>query len=87
MAQEFDIEIQDPSSGNFVIVTAQLYDDGVYEDYNEGLGDWCEVIFDPVFHNYTYEDLETGATGIMPEAWKGLVDTILCNIYWDREFN
>jgi hypothetical protein len=83
---EYDIEIQDPVSGNYVVVTAHLYADGEYEDNDDDTGRYAEIMSDPEFRDYTFEDLETGAIGIMPEAWKPMVDAILCNIYWDREF-
>lgn len=87
MTIEYTVEMKDPASGNYVLVTAELYDYGQCENYNDESGYWSEIIRDPVFHNYSYEDTETGAFGVMPEAWKEEVDLILCNIYWDRELN
>ena len=84
---EYDIEIQDPTSGNYVVVTAQLYDYGTYEEETDESGSDVIIVSDPKFYDYVVEDLDTGAIGIMPDAWKPLVDTILINIYWDREFN
>ena len=87
MTIEYTVEMKDPASGNYVLVTAELYDYGQYENYNDESGYWSEIIRDPVFRNYTYEDTETGAFGVMPDYWKEEVDLILCNIYWDRELN
>lgn len=84
---DYEIEIQDPVSGNYVVVTAQLYSDGCYETDEDESGYYAEILSDPEFYNYTFEDQETGAIGIMPEPWRGMVDEILCNIYWDREFS
>lgn len=86
---EYTAEIQDGSSGHWVTVTAKLYDEGHYDCYSDPDtgGDWVEIVRDPMFYEYTYEDQETGAIGVMPEYWKELVDSILVNIYWDRELN
>lgn len=87
MTIEYMVEMKDPASGNCVYVTANLYSEGIYESYDDEAGSWAEISRDPEFINYTYEDTETGAIGVMPDCWKGLVDNILCNIYWDRELD
>ena len=85
--QEYTIDIQDPSSGNDVVVTAKLYSGGEYDNYVDEGGYWSEIVTEPEFCDYTYEDMVTEATGVMPDAWKPLVDLVLINIYWDRELN
>lgn len=87
MTMEYTVEMKDPASGNYVLVTAELYDYGEYEEYTDESGHWADITCDPEFRNYTYEDPNTGAYGIMPEYWKQEADLILCNIYWDREFD
>ena len=84
---EYVVETYDPLTGNYVVVTAELYDDGKWIDYSDEQGSWIEIDADPVFWKYTYEDPETGACGKMPESWKFDVDNLLTNIYWDRELN
>lgn len=84
--QEYTIDIQDPSSGNDVVVTAKLYSGGEYDNYVDEGGYWSEIVTEPEFHDYNYVE-ETEAFGIMPEEWKPMVDLILRNIYWDRELN
>ena len=85
--QEYTIDIQDPSSGNDVVVTAKLYSGGEYDNYVDEGGYWSEIVTEPEFHDYNYVDLETEAFGILPKEWKPMVDLILRNIYWDRELN
>lgn len=85
--QEYTIDIQDPSSGNDVVITAKLYSGGEYYNYQDETGYWSEIVTEPEFHDYNYVDGVTEAFGIMPEEWKSMVDLILRNIYWDRELN
>lgn len=81
---EFDVDYVDPLTGENVIVTAMLYDDGVWEEYKEGHHYFMEILEDPIFHRYTYEDPNTGEILDMPLDWQEQVDEILKNIYWDR---
>ena len=83
--QEYTIDIQDPSSGNDVVVTAKLYSAGEYYGYDDETGWWYEIVTDPEFCDYNYVDGVTEAFGILPKEWKPMVDLILRNIYWDRE--
>jgi len=84
---EYTIDIADPSTGNAVVITAKLFSDGVCYVCDDETGWWYEIETDPEFCDYTYEDMVTEATGVMPDAWKPLVDLVLTNIYWDREIN
>jgi hypothetical protein len=84
---EYLVELRDPANGNYVAVTSKLAVDGQYCNYSDETGSWSEITADPEFCDYNYEDLDTGSIGIMPEAWKPLVDLILINVYWDRELD
>lgn len=84
---EYTIEIPDPLHGNYVIVTAKLYEDGIYYNYEDETGYWSDIDMDPEFCCYTYEDMTSGTIGILPDGWRPMVDLILCNLYWDRELN
>lgn len=81
---EFNVDYVDPWTGEDVVVTAMLYADGVWEEYKEGGHYYMELIDDPTFWKYTYEDPNTGEILDMPVDWKESVDEILNNIYWDR---
>ena len=82
--ETFEIEVTDPASGRKCLVLAKLQHEGCYTKKENAKEEWLQVLYDPEFYEYTVEDLETEAIGIMPESWKGFVDVILCNVYWDR---
>ncbi len=85
--KDYTVDFTDPTNGHYISVTAKLYEEGEYEAANDETGSWCDIMIDPEFCDYTYEDQETGVIGIMPDLWKPAVDLILYNIYWDRELN
>lgn len=85
--KDYTVGFTDPISRHYISVTAKLYEEGEYEEANDETGSWCDILIDPEFYDYIYEDQETGAVGIMPENCKSDIDLILCNIYWDRELN
>ena len=85
--QEYTVDFTDPASGQYISVTAKLYEEGEYESSKDETGSWCDILIDPEFCSYIYENMETGAVGVLPDEIKDAVDLILCNIYWDRELN
>lgn len=84
---EYVVDLVDPISGKYTVVTAKLYKHGDYVTGEDESGYWADTLQEPEFYSYTYDDMETGETGAVPEEIQATVDIVLANIYWDRELN